>query len=97
MPDPKLSVSASALLASLRGEGGYWTVVQIVHHWRPTWLAPEVEQLLRELSRAGYVVQRPSLASARIPSFCALPVARATPPFPIGPKATPHQTGEMHA
>lgn len=99
MPEPLLSVSASALLAMLRRQGGYWTISQVVHHWQPTWSASEVDQLLSELRHAGYLVQRPSPASANTPSFCALAVPLETPPFPIGPKATTstRHAGELHA
>lgn len=98
MGEPSVSISASALLAMLRREGGWWTPTQLLMHWQPTWSRQELEQLLAELRRAGWLVQRQSLASAQVQSFSALPMACPLPsPVSIGQPPAHHPSqGAIH-
>ena len=99
MAEPSVSISASALLAMLRREGGWWTPTQLLMHWQPTWSRHELELLLAELRRAGWLVQRQSLASAQVHSFSARPTPRLLPdPASIRQSPAHHPSqGATHA
>ncbi len=53
-----ITQDSRALWLMLRNDGGWWTVNQLVHHWRPTYQAWELEELLSALQGAGFLERR---------------------------------------
>lgn len=57
----------------LRRHGGWWSVKQITHHWRPTFAEFEVEEIVDALVKGGFLMRReqgPGLLCVAFTSEC---------------------------
>ncbi|MBI2770019.1 MAG: hypothetical protein HYX47_10375 [Burkholderiales bacterium] len=58
-----ITPDSRALWLMLARNGNWWTVKTLVHHWRPTFTAVELDDLLRPLVGHGYVMVRDKSAA----------------------------------
>ncbi|WP_304308094.1 hypothetical protein [Pseudacidovorax intermedius] len=54
-----IGYDARHLWRFIRTDGGWWGVHMLVHHWRPTFTAWEVEEALTALHNGAFLVMRP--------------------------------------
>lgn len=67
-----LTEDVRALWLSIRASGAWWTVHELVHHWRPTFTEWEVQQYLEALVTGGYIQARDAGfgGSPNLPQYC---------------------------
>jgi hypothetical protein len=62
-----ITQDARALWLMLRNDGGWWTVSQLTHHWRPTFAKEEVQHMLDALVASRFVELR---AQVHLQTYC---------------------------
>lgn len=53
-----IGIEARALWLSVRNEGGWWSVSELTHYWRPGLHEEEVQRHLENLHRMGFLEAR---------------------------------------
>lgn len=53
-----ITAEARAIWLFLVKDGGWWTVKQLTHHWRPTFAEFEVNDALEALAKGGFLERR---------------------------------------
>lgn len=53
-----LDTSARHLWLMVRNDGGWWTVSQLAHYWRPTFTKGEVHDYLEALRKGGFLARK---------------------------------------
>lgn len=56
--DNAITQDTRALWLMLQGDGGWWTVAMLTHHWKPTFAPYEVQQAVDALEAGGYLDSR---------------------------------------
>jgi hypothetical protein len=82
-----IDLNARALWLSLRNQGGWWSAMNLMVHWSPTFSVDEVVAHLKALHRGGFVAeQEVSPHQVRVKTYAVTPLCRPLPGYDVPPQ-----------